>query len=322
MKNLIVLLLIQNIFISSIHSQNAKGKVIYNNNETAYYEFKIPLSLLTKRIEFEELQKEIVCFDSTGNKIKVLPENVKEISFSYENRNYKMLSVFTIPKSLFYSENRVVNFIKRRQQIFMLLIEDGKLQLFKYFKEILLQPPIAIYIGPGYDKEDISGGIKIEEKYAIRRGSEVFNELLDDKHFSDDMSFYFSDCPSLSNKIANKELRRGHFLSIVKYYNSNCTGNISMTEGQEEKFKDMKASMQLQKIYEVPDDYFKIKYKSIDEVKIGDIVRYRDYNNDIWFGIVSDKVDKKCINVKILFPEIEVVKLKFKSVSKMVIKKT
>ena len=95
-----------------------------------------------------------------------------------------------------------------------------------------------------------------------------------------------------------------------------------MTEGQEEKFKDMKASMQLQKIYEVPDDYFKIKYKSIDEVKIGDIVRYRDYNNDIWFGIVSDKVDKKCINVKILFPEIEVVKLKFKSVSKMVIKKT
>jgi hypothetical protein len=313
MKKLIILLIIHNVIYSEIHSQNTELKVVRKNNGTEYFYFKVPLSGLTNRIEFEELQEKINCHDSDGKKIQLQPNDIKEISFYYDNHTYRMLSVPTMSAESF--DKGYLNFKENKAQIFLHLIDDGKLQVFKYYKETPITQPGAIYMGKGYAKGGVFTSANIEEKYLLRRGSEIFKEVLEDRYFSEDMSYYFSDCPVLSKMIANKEFRRGHLLRIVKYYNSNCVGNIMLTDDEKLKFEEMKTSLEIQKVSE---SNLVVKYKDIDEVEIGDFVRYRDYNNNISFGVVLDKVDKKKIRVKILIPEIKFMNLKFKSVSKII----
>lgn len=321
MKKIILsklILLIQFYFCFEISAQSTKVKVVYSNLDSTHCNCNIPLNLVTNKIAFEELQKKLDCFDTLGNKIKILPKGTKEISFSHDCKPYRMLSVPTISKEVFYDANHNVNLIESKPEIFLLLVEDGKLQMFKYFKEIVIVQPNALYLKPNYQQEELFTSIKIEEKILFKRQTEIFNAFNEDKNFNDYMSFYFSDCPALSNKIESKEFNKEQINEIVKYYNSQCIDNVLMSDIEKEKMKNMKIQIELQKISELPNQYTKIKYDTFEDVQLDDLISYIDYNNVEYLGVVKGKPDNKKIEIKFEFPSKEVVQLKHKSIFKII----
>ncbi|SRR6056297_1287709 len=209
MKKILVLLILGIIFSSNTEAKKIDGQILFDN-DTVDVIFKIPVDFLTQEINYTGLQYKVKYIDSTGKKKKLLPDDAREIRFSFDYENIRMLS----------RKNTVDigNIFSGANHIFLKIKIDGKLKLFEYH---YTQSEPAMRTGA-------SGGVPVSvgmsypvEKYVLQKNGE---ELKRPKEltFRKDMTTYFSDCSVLSQKIEEKEYKKRDLESIVRFYNSNC----------------------------------------------------------------------------------------------------
>jgi len=195
MKKLLFLLLFVIAVCENSEAEDIKGKIIYRN-DTVDVIFNIPTISITGKIKYTKLQNKVKYYDLAGKKVKLFPEDVVEIRFSYLNEDIRMLSVRDTHD---FSDN-----FSKSKNIFLKLIIDGELKLFEYhFSDSSGE---MTYVTTSYILKRNKGELWWPEQWAFRK----------------DMVNYFSDCPELTRKIQEKEFEISDFVEIVKFYYANC----------------------------------------------------------------------------------------------------
>nr|NQU89140.1 hypothetical protein [Bacteroidota bacterium] len=210
MKKVVLLIFLGMIFTTKVDAKKVNGQIIYEN-DTIDVIIKLPVSLFSQKINYEKLQKKVQYYDSNGKKIKLLPDEAREIRFTYDGEDIRMLSRLNTLK------NR--NVFSSGTHIFLRLKNDGKLKLFEYHYTESNGPAINT---ESSGNTTVTGGTTYSiEKYILQKGN---GELKKPRGiiFRKDMMEYFSDCPELSQKIEQRELKKRDLESIVRLYNSNC----------------------------------------------------------------------------------------------------
>ena len=199
-----MLLILCCLFVFQLKAKKFKGQII-TGIDTAQVTFKIPLSVETQEPNYSFLQHQIRYIDEHGKKQIVLPEDVDEVRFKFDNKTVRMLSR---KNTLNLEVQSVVPGF-----IFIKLEIDGPLKLFTYFKNESMSGKASTPLKDQYSFE--------VEKYILQK---EFEGLKRPKgmNFKYDMTHYFSNCPSLSQKIKSKELQSFEMIAIVNYYNSKC----------------------------------------------------------------------------------------------------
>jgi hypothetical protein len=194
MIRIILLTLIVILNTLSIQAKNTQGQIIYEN-DTVDVTFIIPVKLITQEIKFEKIQNKIRFYDSNGSRYKLKPNQAKEIRFTYNGKEIRMLSRNKI--------NVDTRFFSGSQNIFLRLIVDGDLKLFKY-----------------YDKQRIHDNTIVTPVDVIQKNDEDLKRITN--LISNDLGPYISDCPKLIAMIKNKELRITDLVKVVNTYNKEC----------------------------------------------------------------------------------------------------
>ena len=195
------------LFSFQLQAIKKEGKILYEN-DTIDVIFEIPLRLFSQEPNYKKIQYKITYFDSRGGKKVLKPGDAREIRFSHENDQIRMLS-----RNNTLGIEDIYSF---KSDIFLKLELDGELRLFMYYTTNTVP---GVYNG---SSGTISGGYTENiEKYVFQKGN---GELKRPKSisFKNDMVEYFSDCPKLSQKIDNQEFGKKDIKAIVSFYNSNC----------------------------------------------------------------------------------------------------
>ena len=191
-----------------VEAKKIDGTIIFRN-DTVSVTFNVPFKFLSQTPNYEKLQSKIKFYDSSGKKVKIRPDEAKEISFNHRDENIRMLSR---PNTLAYK-----NIFSTNNNIFLKLEIDGDLKLFKHHFTRTSSQPMP---GAGGSTMMVSNSYAVE-RYILQKGT---GQLKQPKElsFRKDMMEYFSDCPALVEKIENRELRARDIKTIVNMYNSSC----------------------------------------------------------------------------------------------------
>lgn len=183
------------------------------------------LTMMSKTVN---LKKEKVKFRTSkkGKKSKYTPDKVDYIIFTIEYKEKEGKKKITKTKKAKYIP---VYLNKKQTKLgFVELIVDGKLRLVG--RTVLVQsggnmmfpahpsvPNSTALYSPVYFLDH-------NEIMLLKEGEkpEVFNQVSLTKSFKNRAADYFKDCPSLQNKIKNKELKKEDLETTVNYYNSSC----------------------------------------------------------------------------------------------------
>jgi hypothetical protein len=195
MKRLLFLLLIIIVVLESTEAKDIKGKIIYLN-DTVDVIFVIPTDFTMEEIRYRSIQNKVKYYNSAGKKVKLLPDDVVEIRFSYSNEDIRMLSV---------RDTHDFNDIWGTKYIFLKLIVDGRLKLFEYH----------------FSDSNMSGMNYVTNSYILKKNNGVL-WWPEKWTFRKDMINYLSDCPELTRQIQEKEFEKSDLVNIVKFYNTNC----------------------------------------------------------------------------------------------------
>jgi hypothetical protein len=205
MKIFPLLIVIVLMIANKIEAKKIGGKVIFMN-DTLDVIFKIPIYIFSKEINFEKLQYKIKYFDSTRDLVVIKPEQAEEIRFLYRNEEVRMLSRD--------SRHIIKSVISNKSKIFLKLEIDGMIKLFTYYNTE--SSPVM----HNSSSELITEGISYQvDKCIIQKENQELvriNRLT----FRKNMMEYFSDCPDISKKIADREYRKKDIETIVNHYNS------------------------------------------------------------------------------------------------------
>jgi hypothetical protein len=207
MKKTGLLFFIGLILTINVYAKRLQGELLLEH-DTLKVTFKIPVSLFSKEINYEKLQRKIQYFDSIDNKVVLKPEYAREIRFNYRDEEIRMLSRL--------SPQRLHDLFSKNHYFFLKLETDGRLKLFRYY---YTENSPEVYDASG---EIISGGYSYSaDKYILQKLNEdlYIPKILS---FRKDMMKYFQDCPELSHKIETREYRKRDMVNIVRYYNSAC----------------------------------------------------------------------------------------------------
>lgn len=207
MKKIITSVIIGVFLTFTLQAKNIAGKIILGN-DTLDVVFQIPVKLFSGQPNFEKLQYKVRYLDSNKKKITLRPHEAKEIQFMHGAEQVRMLSRFnTLGLGNIFSSNT---------HIFLRLEIDGPLKLFSYY--YTQQSPGMYNASTGV----VTGGYAYSvERYIMQKGS---GELKRPKNlsFKKDMAEYFSDCPTLVDKIQDKDFKKYDMEAIVSFYNKNC----------------------------------------------------------------------------------------------------
>lgn len=209
MDKKILVIVIGLISILNIHAERIAGTILFNNDSTARVTFEIPVEIFLDAINYQSIQEKIVYYDSNDKKIKLKPEQVKEINFRFKNEDIRMVSFARIPYNIPFSTPT--------GHILLRNIIDGNLKLFIFHST---HGPAGMYIGPGSKWVGKSGDVELI--ILKKNNEELFKPKFTDRKFKKDMSAYLSDCPSLVQKIENDLYTIDNIRQIVIDYNSNC----------------------------------------------------------------------------------------------------
>lgn len=179
-----------------LKAEKIQGYYISKSNDTTKVTFDIPMYLTAKEPYYENLQQKVTCYDLVTNQKQILnPYTVKEISFNFKGDNIKMLSrkEDLELKGNSYSDD---------SRIFLHLIKDGKLKLFRFYET------------PSGDYRTIQLDImqKNNEELFVTRALS----------FKKDMVDYLLDCPELAKKIDEKIYKKKDIEQIIDEYNRTC----------------------------------------------------------------------------------------------------
>jgi len=181
----------------SIHAKKIEGVIVFSD-KTANVTFDIPsTALIGFDPDFAHVQKGVTYYEN-GDKKKLKPDDAKEIKFTIDGKEIRMLST-----------------VKDDKDLFLQIIIDGNLKLFNFHS--------SQYTGgaPGVGGAPMAGSNISVDNYLFQKGG---GDLMKFKGFSfrKKMVEYLSECPKLCEKIENKEFRSDDLEKIVNYYNSNC----------------------------------------------------------------------------------------------------
>lgn len=195
------------LFTLSLQAKKIEGKIVFEN-ETVNVVFNIPIIMLQDAPNYQKIQQRVQYYDAVGKKQTLWPEDAKEIQFTYGQENVRMISVV--------NSIGLGNPLASSNQIFLKLEIDGHLKLYSYFYSQsspgMVNPATGI-MGGGYSYN--------MDRYVLQKGDGELKKIKG-ASFKKDMSEYFSDCPSLAQKIENKEFRKDDLESMVNIYNAEC----------------------------------------------------------------------------------------------------
>ena len=192
---------------TSLEAKKIKGVILFAE-DTVQVTMKIPVKFLSGEINYQKLQTKVKYFDSLGTKRVLRPDDAREIRFSYDYEDVRMLSRV--------KNDGMGNIFSADSCIFLKLEVDGPLKLFSYYYS---QSNPGMY---NASTGMMTGGYSYTvEKYILQKGN---GDLKRPRGltFRKDMMEYFADCPVLAGKIEAKEFKRRDLTSIVRYYNLHC----------------------------------------------------------------------------------------------------
>ncbi len=179
-------------------AKKIEGTIIFENGVERTVTFKIPFRLLSGHADYERLQHRVRFFDK-GKELVLKPGEASEFRFSYQNETVRMVSIrHSGLEGLFSGDNA----------IFLKLEMDGHLRLYRLYET---------RVSGGYDS---SHPHQTEEYYLQKKGGAL--KRLKAFSFRKDMADYLSDCPSVADKIKDKDFKRRDLEVIVIAYNKDC----------------------------------------------------------------------------------------------------
>lgn len=210
MKKFLFVLATGFLFHFQSDAKKIPGYYISKSLDKVKVTFEIPFGFLSEKVDYEKLQVKVKYYDS-ADKLHVLkPDSVKEISFFFEYQQIRMLSR---PDHLGLN----TSIFNNNTHLFLHLLVDGKLKLFKYYHSN------SAPAGPPGPNGMIGGGggtIKTE-KYVLQKDNYGLFKIIG-LSFRKDMMGYFSDCPVLAKKIEDRTYRKTDIEEIAEEYNTIC----------------------------------------------------------------------------------------------------
>ena len=170
-----------------IFSQNIELEIITKQHDTIK-EFGLKESYSFENSMVLDLQEKLVVFNMQGKKKEFYPSEVKSFSF--------------------INDEKLVEFINIEDRLFGLLMYSNKLQLLKVIKPGYTSVNIYVIVRPN------NGKISFLEAMGLGR-------LISKKVISREIT----DCPSVLEKVENKELKiNGEIgvIELIKDYESSC----------------------------------------------------------------------------------------------------
>lgn len=200
MKKIFLFLILLVTLFANVIAKKIEGTIIFENGTKRTVILKIPFRLLSGRADYQRLQNRVKFFDN-GEKMVLKPGEASEFSFSYRNEIVRMVSVPNSGLEGLFAKNNA---------IFLKLEMDGALRLYRFYAT-------RTAAGGGYGA---TYSYQTEDYYLQKKGEALKRPkgLL----FRKDMEEYFSDCPSVADKIKDKDFKRRDLEAIVMYYNKNC----------------------------------------------------------------------------------------------------
>jgi hypothetical protein len=204
-------LLIGVLLVTSLHAycKKIQGVIIVDGNQREVtFDIKVPL--LADEPNFERIQYKVRYYDESGKKRTLRPDDADEIRFSYEGMEVRMIScINTLGGGLFSTSSR----------IFLKLEIEGQLRLYRFYYRQTTPGFYGGGAGVGYS----SGASYTIDNFVFQKGDGPLKQPKT-LGWKKDMLDYFSDCPTLRDRIESKDLRRKEIEAIVLYYNQNCGG--------------------------------------------------------------------------------------------------
>ena len=206
MRTLYLILASCLILTSKLIAQNVEGQIFYKD-DTITATFKLPVSKLSKELNYMKLQTKLKYYDSLGVKTILRPEDALEIRFRYQHQFIRMVSLEdNLELRSLFSEG---------SNIFLRIKVDGKLKLYYYYYNQGSSGGYSPSTG-------MTGGYSYgTSKYILQKGD---GKLKSPRGlgFKISMAEYFEDCPELVKKIMDKEFKKNDLDEIVSYYNRHC----------------------------------------------------------------------------------------------------
>lgn len=231
MKRVFYVLIIPFICQCQLHAEKAPGYYITKSKDTMKVEFYIPTTKrFSKKPDYEKMQAYVTYYGEQGKAHTLLPDQVREISFEYLGVKDRMIASernFGMYEGVFIAHGPV----------FLRLIKDGKLRLFKHYTKEKRARNYASGEGYGTAGQATGGpGITYSEEVDVKVENYIFQKdtsdffqtkyrfsLIKRDQFKRDMSAYLFDCPILVKEIQAGKYRRWDIEKIVDEYNKTCS---------------------------------------------------------------------------------------------------
>jgi hypothetical protein len=194
-----------------VNAKKIQGKIILNNDQAISVTFIVPFGFLGGEPAYIKLQTGVKYIDSSNKKVMLRPGDAKEISFSINGQNIRMLSVD--------DDLELQSIFSSQEKVFLKLEIDGAVKLFTSYTT---QSSPGMYNGT---TGSMSAGTTYNvEKFVLKKRN---GSLMRPRGiaFRKDMSEFFSDCPELVEQIQNRNLRKGDLELMVMEYNKKCADN-------------------------------------------------------------------------------------------------
>lgn len=181
----------------SIQAKKIEGVIVFSN-KTVNVTFEIQSNQLVRFMpDLASVQKGVTYYEANGEKKKLKPDAAKEIKFTINGEEFRMLSM-----------------VKDDKKLFLRILIDGNLKLFNFYETQVTGG------APG------AGGFSIPSTHSsddclLQKGEGELKKFKKGS-FKKDMIEYLSDYPELCQKIENKEYKSDNLEDIVNFYNSNC----------------------------------------------------------------------------------------------------
>jgi hypothetical protein len=191
-----------------------EGYYINKSDDTIRATFKIPFLLFEGRPDFEKIQWKMKYRDSVKKKHILLPSEAKEVFFKSKKESFRMLSRYNTLSLSPQDPGGVDN-----TYVFLHLVEDGRLKLFKFYKS--KSGVVAVAPGPFMAGGAIPLNFSFDKYIFQKEKGNLFRP--DKKTLRDEMIKYLSDCPEVAKKYEEKRYPEGNvYRSVARDYNQMC----------------------------------------------------------------------------------------------------
>lgn len=208
MKKQLSLFVIVFLISTNLEAKKNPGFFINKDGDTVHVTFNVAVNLFRQDTKIDRIQEKIKYYDSLNNTNTLKPDNASELVIFGSGDTIRMLS---------RANNLGLGSFFSRDVIFLRLIKDGSLKLFKYYESKSSAP---VY---NHSTNTMGGGYTYKiESYILQKNNESLFRTRSQVSFRKDMANYLSDCPELAKKIVQKRYRKNDMALIVEEYNKLC----------------------------------------------------------------------------------------------------